>query len=355
MPRRLFRREPGWFVPILVLLMLVLLVLWLLQPRDAPRPAGPATAPPSAAEGYLFCHWNVENFYDDRDDPHNHDDDEDWFGRNPEVVREKVERLASALLLQNGGRGPDILAMVEVESLRAVELLRDALNDRLPAEWHYHGLLRRDYRLERRLSPAILTRLPVRDDLTHLFPKRRILEAHIEVDGAPLIVLTSHWTSRLREGTEQKREAYADVLYEDFLEHARSDPKVDLLISGDFNDEPDDPSVRDDLHAVGDPNRVLAGGDPPLLLDLMAGKDPARFGTYYQNGRWEILDHLVASPGLLDPSGWLVRPDTLAVQHDPDLRFGRNRRPWRFGGPKSQNPRGYSDHFAVTVRLRVSP
>ena len=28
-------------------------------------------------------------------------------------------------------------------------------------------------------------------------------------------------------------------------------------------------------------------------------------------------------------------------------------RPWRFGGPNASTPRGFSDHFAVTVRLEV--
>src|SRR5581483_3026552 len=103
------------------------------------------------AEGYLYCHWNVENFYDDRDDPRNHDEDEDWFGRNPDFVRQKADILAGALLNLNDGHGPDVLAMVEVESRRSVELLRDALNARLPTEWQYAGIAQRDYRMDRRL------------------------------------------------------------------------------------------------------------------------------------------------------------------------------------------------------------
>ena len=124
-----------------LMVVLALAGLWFLRQGEAPNPALPAAASPNPAEGYLFCTWNVENLFDDQDDPRNHDEDEDWFGQNPEAVREKVGLLAEALLRQNGGRGPDILAVVEVENRRAAELLRDALNDRLPTELRYDGLV----------------------------------------------------------------------------------------------------------------------------------------------------------------------------------------------------------------------
>src|SRR5512135_27540 len=112
--------DKNWREMAALVVALAVAGLWLLW-DDAPPP--PAPRPPAPAEGYLFCSWNVENLFDDRDDPRNHDEDEDWFGRNPDVVQEKVRLLAQALLVQNDGRGPDILAAVEVESLRAAELL----------------------------------------------------------------------------------------------------------------------------------------------------------------------------------------------------------------------------------------
>ncbi len=300
----------------------------------------------------------MENLFDDQDDPRDHDAMEDWFAHDPPALRAKLGLLADALLRQNGGRGPDILALVEVENERAVELLRQTLNERLSAEWQYpaRGLVHRDNTTGRRIEPAILTRLPVLDDRTrgpHDFQNRRILEAHLQADGAPLVVLVSHWTSRVREDTVSKRAAYADVLYGLFLDLRREDPEVDLLMSGDFNDEPSDPSVRDHLHAVSDPTRIRAADARPQLLDLDADRDPARGGTYFYHGRWQILDHIVLSPGLLDRSGWQLVPDSLRVENDFRLRATTDRSPHRFGNEKNPNPRGPSDHFAVTVRLRV--
>ena len=135
-------------------------------------------------------------------------------------------------------------------------------------------------------------------------------------------------------------------------------PAANVLLSGDFNDEPNDPSLTEHLHTTGDLDEVRreqAGHHVFHLLDLTARLDPRTGGTYFHNGRWEILDHIVVAPGLLDPSGWSVLPETLHTENGPELRFGRNRRPWHFGGVKNTNPRGPSDHFALTVRLRVEP
>ena len=77
-------------------------------------------------------------------------------------------------------------------------------------------------------------------------------------------------------------------------------------------------------------------------------------GTIYLNGRWEFLDHILASPGLLDGRGWQVQPDTLAIGNFASLRQGSvGRSPWKFGGPKSSAAHGYADHFSLAVRLQV--
>lgn len=364
MPRRPRLAADNRTIALVGLIVLVLFVLWLFEPRPAP-PALPqpgattrttTQAPPAATpEGYLFCTWNVENLFDDEDDPRNHDEDEDWFARDRAALRLKLDNLADALLRQNGGRGPDILAIVEVESRRAAELLREALNARLPSDLRYENLIHHDNKTGRRIEPAVLTRLRVRPAKTRTFGIRRMLEAHLEAEGAPLVVLVSHWTSRVTDETDVKRSAYADAVYRAFLDHHRADPAADVLICGDFNDEPDDTALVDHLRVTADPGLVRLGDDHPRLLDLVMGKDARRDGTYFYGGRWQFLDHVVCSPGLLDPSGWQVLPETTRTVNDFPLRSNTDRRPHRFGGPKTQTPRGTSDHFALTVRLRVRP
>ena len=66
----------------------------------------------------------------------------------------------------------------------------------------------------RHISPAVLTRLPVDARRTQVLDKRRrILEVHIEVNGHDLVVLASHWTSRVSDKRGTGRDKYADEIY----------------------------------------------------------------------------------------------------------------------------------------------
>jgi hypothetical protein len=67
-----------------------------------------------------------------------------------------------------------------------------------------------------------------------------------------------------------------------------------------------------------------------------------------------IFDQMVVSPGMLDDLGWscdVASVRTINTLYRPGDRL---KRPWRFGGEHDRFPqRGYSDHFPVTVRLKV--
>jgi endonuclease/exonuclease/phosphatase family metal-dependent hydrolase len=345
----LVRRDPRWLIALLIIAGLLLLLERVERSRTARQPV-----PPASTEGYLFCFWNVENLFDDEEDPRNQDPLDAWFAKDPGALRRKHELLADSLLSLNEGRGPDILALVEVENLRAVELLRDALNRRLPTEWQYTGLAHRDNISGRRIEPSILTRLPLDPGGSRTFPAgRRLLGARITIDRHPLDILVGHWTSRLTDRDGAKRLSYAREMYEAYQAIEQATPQsIDLMVCGDFNDEPDDESLRLGLRATGDETSVIesAGTEQPRLLNLLAGRDPEQYGTYRYRNRWQILDHLVVSPGLLDGQGWSVVPGTVRTVNDRSIRDGRGG-PLRFGNETNPNPRGPSDHFAVCVRL----
>lgn len=326
----------------------------------------PLSVPRGKPGDYLFCLWNVENLFDDKNDGLINKADkeyDEWLGGAPEVLKKKLGKLTEALLKMNDGRGPDILALVEVENERAAELLKGALNAQLKdASWHYKHVVMKEVKVGRHIAPAIITRLPVTRDRTRQYDRRmRTLEVHIAVDGRELIVVATHWTSRKDSGKgnkgavpagEEQRERYADQIYGAFKAAYKNNPKVDFLVAGDFNDTPGDESVIKHLRAVGDMNLVKQGGDEPYLFNLMAGRDPEQFGTHYY-GKPLIFDQVAVSPGLLDEENW--KCDVESIRSVALTRPGdRLRRPWRFGGPKEQQERGYSDHFPVTVRLTLA-
>jgi endonuclease/exonuclease/phosphatase family metal-dependent hydrolase len=324
-------------------------------------------APPATNGGYLFCFWNVENLFDDQDDKRLRVDEpyDQWFSWDAEARTSKLDRLSEILMRMNGGRGPDILCLAEVESVRAADLLRESMNRKLPQETApYQNLQMKEVNSGRHIATALITRLPLNATRTRLHGSRlRILEICVVVNLHELTILSSHWTSQLqqRDGShgDEGRERYADTLYEVFRKKHLNDARADLLVCGDFNDSPESVAVTNHLKAIGDRAKVAAGGSEPMLLNLMAGRTPDRFGTHYYD-RPLIYDHVCVSPGLLDNEGWSCNIDTLGVVTEGLIRPGDSkRRPWRFGGEKDEFKggsfkRGYSDHFPVTVRLSVA-
>ena len=319
------------------------------------QPGGFAT---SARPGrYLFCFWNVENLFDARIDGRTGPAREYdlWFASDPQALDLKLAHLSQALLSLNGGRGPDIIAVAEVESLRAAELLRDALNRRLRnPSLEYEHVLMKEVHGGRHIAPAIITRLPVRGDRTQLHGHQlRILEGHVLVNGHDLVVIASHWTSRISDKDSGHRDKYGDEIDGVFRAMWHRNPAVDFIVCGDFNDPPEAESVTWHLHATGAVNAIERDGSAPPLLDLFAEKDPRRFGTHYFHEHWYIFDQIVVSPGMLDPAGWSCDPDSARTMNTLFRPGDRHRRPWPFGNEHTRAERGYSDHFPVTVDLQV--
>jgi hypothetical protein len=101
---------------------------------------------------------------------------------------------------------------------------------------------------------------------------------------------------------------------------------------------------------------VRQSGPEPRLLDLFAHWNGDPPGTIYGRGKWSVFDHVCATRGLLDERGWSCDPKNARVFAPDEFRHkvGRRFEPFAFGGPKHQGPRGYSDHFPVTVQLSVA-
>lgn len=334
------------------ILLIVIIFVFILRYGGSSDPQAPAAGPGE----YLFCFWNVENLFDDRDDRRGSVDEkfDNWMAENAQDRQLKLDHLAEVLLTMNEGRGPDILAMVEVESIRAAELLRDELNKKLPENAvHYGGVQMKEVASGRHIAAAVISRLPADAVQTRLHGKgHRILETRITANQHSLVILAMHWTSQITDKTGDSRDRYANLAHEVFARSFRADPAVDFLVCGDFNTDPGNESVTENLHALAD-RRSVAGSKEPLLLNLMAGKDPKQYGTLYYN-RPLIYDHICISPGLLDDQGWSCEPDSIRVMTAGLIRSAATRRePWRFGNRNDSGGRGYSDHFPVTVTLQA--
>jgi endonuclease/exonuclease/phosphatase family metal-dependent hydrolase len=307
-----------------------------------------------------FCNWNVENLFDDQDDPNNSDDIENWYANNPEMFRQKIDKIVEGLLRMNDGIGPDIACLCEVETMRCFEVLMDAINAKLAAKGFshkkYESILFKGDITGRRFSPGILTRLPVIADRTRKPGNRyngRILEGHIEVNGHELTILTGHWTSRVtdKEHDGDRRMSYANDTYGRVRAILEQDPDADILVSGDFNDEFEDKSLQEGLRVSKSFDTVFESFKEPRLLALFhePGTDPP--GTIYGRGRWSTFDHICGTRGLLDKKGWSLDLRSARVFAPKEFREPKTGAPFKFDDEKHTGPRGFSDHFPVVATL----
>ncbi|HSQ58287.1 MAG TPA: endonuclease/exonuclease/phosphatase family protein [Gemmata sp.] len=345
----------------IVLLVLVLAVGGVVYYLSRKPQTPPGAELPPGPKTVLFCHWNMENLFDDRDDRRLSIDepDDNWFARDAAAREEKYAKLATWLLQQNGGIGPDVIVGNEIESRRAAELLQEKLNAGLPAgAVTFDHVAMEEITVGRHIAPCVISRYPL-SGARLLSSRHRILEVRVTANKYDMILIASHWTSQKSvqgDAAEGGRNRYAEIIYSAYADAIHANPKVDFLVCGDFNDPPQSEAVANRLHLTGDLAAVTPSANPPLLFGPLSNKDPAAFGTHFYREPL-IYDQIGVSPGMMDEEGWGYVGGSIQVPTEGLTRSGtRARRPWRFGSQKDTAVgRGYSDHFPVMATLKVAP
>lgn len=305
----------------------------------------------SASANELFvAFWNVENLFDTVDDPKVELDEEFTPTGTKQWTKERYEtklrNLAQVIRDMNGGKGPDVLGLCEIENAAVV---KDLIRELEPLKRKYQ-LIHRDSPSGRGIDCAILVdearaRVAKADFLPVTGVKTRdIVEAQLAVDGNPLYVFMNHWPSRGGDSEGVERGKAAAVLRKRVDALLQSDPMTDIVMGGDFNDHSSDKSIHDVLRAETDRSKLHEN----TLLDTM-GTIPTGTGTYFYDGHWENIDHLIVSRGLLDEKAFRWRRDsTTVIRKDYQLfkpRDGQPRPNRTYGGEKYHG--GYSDHLPV--------
>lgn len=131
-----------------------------------------------------------------------------------------------------------------------------------------------------------------------------------------------------------------------------------IVIVGDFNDYPDNASIREVLAAEAPP-QDLRDLQPQKLYHLLARKCAGQkhFGSYKYQGEWGLLDHIIVSGTLLRPDADFCTDEERADVFRPPFLLERDRKhgglqPFRtYYGMRYQG--GYSDHLPVWVEFRL--
>lgn len=351
-----------------------------LQPKDAPAPVSRPLLPidpavPCRPDELMVAHYNVENLFDAIDDPATNDQPYTpaLTGYSDEHLALHVRNLARVIRQMNGGRGPDVLALTEIENGAVVEkLARDGL-----ADLGYQVAHREDADA-RGIEPAVLTRFPVvGQPIQHPVVNeagkrfRSILEVTVEVNGRPLTLLVNHWiatrTGQNEEKSAGERLFTAATLKAIVDRKLAEDPDREIVILGDFNEDLNGRALGEGLQKA---STVEDARERQQLFDtvdaLAADKaalgpegDGIQLGTHYYvpASHWSTYDHLLVSHTLLDGEGLAWVPGSTAVFAPDSLRDATGA-PRRFFLPRKGertvvvDPEGASDHFPVAMRLR---
>ncbi|MCA9242788.1 MAG: endonuclease/exonuclease/phosphatase family protein [Phycisphaerales bacterium] len=309
-----------------------------------------------ADETYI-AFWNVENLFDTVDDPNVAKDEEftpeapkNW---TPERYEEKLQHLSRVIRDMNNGAGPDVLGLAEVENRKVIDDLVAKLEP-----------LHRDYAIVHTESPsrrgidcALIYDKAKFELVSHEFHfvrakhTRDIVEARLRHNGKDLTVFVNHWPSRGGDQSGQMRMVAAHVLRWRIEQILHETPDADFVVIGDLNDTPTDPSVQRGLRASGGDPADLQGG---VLYDTMWPIHAAGKGTYNYRGNWDVIDHIIVSPGLFDPRGFEWKRDSTVLIENEYQMFRDNdsgqMRPNRtYGGDRYYG--GYSDHLPVACKL----
>jgi predicted extracellular nuclease len=305
------------------------------------------------AEELYLATWNIENLFDTRDDPSVAGDEEFTPQGTARWTRERLEiklaNLAKVISRMNHQRGPDLLGLAEVENRWVLERLVETL---APLKRNYR-IVHQDSPSDRGIDCAIIydaDRLSLRLSSFHLVEAentRDIVEAAFQAGGGTLRVFMNHWPSRSTNPESRRIEA-ARTLRRRLDEILTLDPKADIVVLGDLNDYPTNDSVKVHLQTADEPaaatGRVFYNSMWPILRDNR--------GTYVYRNKWDIIDHVILSPGMLDRDGFSWKSgSTQTVLFDfqlyqppyPDAIARPNR---SYTGP-AFHASGISDHLPV--------
>ena len=311
---------------------------------------------------YVAC-WNVENLFDTVNDTNKVDGEFTPAGGKlwtKERLTEKMENLAKVIHYMNKGNGPDILGLVEVEH----KYLVDSLAGKYFPERNYKSVSFESPD-SRGIQNALLYDADIFDFMDGQpievkffsdYKTRDILYVKLKWQGEYLNIFINHWPSRLGgEETSRSRRINAASILKAYIDNAREedDKFNNIIIMGDFNDEPDDLSVRE----------VLGAEDPVVITPTYKGNAISLFnlafeqykrgaGTHLFEHEYNFLDQIIISDDLFDKTKVDLEPDSFEIikpSFAETTKGGKNIILPTFDG--GVYIKGFSDHYPVAARF----
>ena len=311
----------------------------------------------------IVMFYNLENFFDTIDDQHNHYDNEytpnskkHWTSKR---YITKIKHLGQVFVNVDTAELPDLIGVCEIENRHVLE---DLVNKTVLKGYdivHYESKDIRGIDLGLLYDPSEFKVLETRKIDIYYKPghparTREIVYIKGQTrNGQILHIFLNHWKSRLSRHkgntSEYKRILAAKSLKKAVYSILKKDPTANIIIMGDFNDEPMNKSLA---QVLGAKDKTQYSRE---LYNAMWPLDEQGKGTYFHDHKWMMFDNIILSGAFLSDNSRLVpEGNGHILMRDFMLKQNRNHEhyPWRtFSG--SHYLGGYSDHLPVYIIIDV--
>jgi len=322
-------------------------------------------APASDRDRFRVLFYNVENLFDTKDDPATRDEEFLPLGERfwtAKRLNSKLIRIAQVIAEVGEWNPPALIGLCEVENQYVIEKL---LSDTYLVNSNYQVIHKESpdprgidvallYR-ENFFSPISFLSLEVNDPEDKSYKTREILYVRGLSGGDTLHVFVNHWPSKYGgvAGSEQKRFLAAKLLRTCCDSIFLNNSEAKILIMGDFNDNPSDPSLAEVLKA-SPPEKEFSQADVLYNLAYPLWQDGK--GSHKYQAHWGMLDQMIVSGALLKSKhgGIFTKPGaftlfTAPFLLEPDPTHLGEKPNRTYMGFKYHN--GFSDHLPVFLDL----
>ena len=313
-----------------------------------------------AQNPYKVMFYNVENYFDTKDDPDKNDNDflpegkKHWTYSKMEEKRNSIAKVITAV---GEGAPVAIVGMCEVEN----DYVLTSLVKYSPLKNCGYKFIHYDSADKRGIDTALLydpnqfspiSSRPLRKDFNDGKLTRDVLYVSGKTSfGDTLHVFVCHAPSRI--GGKNKSEHYRVAVMSMVREHCDSIMSINLnaniIIMGDLNDSPIDKSIS---VALGAKPLEAPYSNENLYNMFHQFEGNAFIGTHKYQSQWSVLDQIIVSGSfftsdMLKPtSAYIFRAPFLLEEDKRNMNF----RPKRTYNGLKYNA-GYSDHLPVIINL----
>jgi len=309
-------------------------------------------------KGIRVMFYNVENLFHPSNDSVKNDDEFTPKGTRYWSYRrynDKLRNIAKTAIAVGEWDAPAVIGLCEIEN---IQCLNDLIYNS-PLKNYGYKILHYECGDKRGIDVALLYRpelFKLIDSEPYVLkfgpnsrPTRDILYAKGIVNKTDTLHLfINHWPSRYggQLATAPKREKAAEVLKSKYDSLLALNPLANIIALGDFNDHPDDVSMKDILKAKKDTVNLEIDD----LVNSM-WQFELTGGTHKYQHVWGVLDQVILSQNLVFSkhnlfaslsTTHIFKAEWLLEKDDVGTKLNRTYNGFKYHG-------GYSDHLPIYV------